>query len=180
MPLYTIRHALIADAANLAALAAKTFAETFGKDNTAEDLLLHLRSAYGVAQQSGEIADPQVVTLLGFEGEDLVGFAQVRKGTAPSCVVGDGPVELQRLYVAVSHQGTGLAAKLMQGARLAGLEFGGTHLWLGVWERNPRAIAFYRKAGFVEVGSHVFVLGGDEQRDLVFVDSLVPSSKSAA
>jgi ribosomal protein S18 acetylase RimI-like enzyme len=44
--------------------------------------------------------------------------------------------------------------------------------WLGVWERNPRAIAFYRKRGFVEAGEQIFVLGTDHQRDKVFVKPL--------
>ena len=65
----------------------------------------------------------------------------------------------------------------MQQVRLAAQEFSGTHLWLGVWERNPRAIAFYRKAGFVEVGSHTFVLGSDPQRDLVLVAPLAASAQ---
>ena len=46
---------------------------------------------------------------------------------------------------------------------------GADQVWLGVWEHNPRAIAFYRKHGFVEVGAQVFQLGGDPQRGLVFV-----------
>ena len=40
-------------------------------------------------------------------------------------------------------------------------------LWLGVWEHNPRARAFYRKWGFVEVGTHIFVLGSDPQTDIL-------------
>jgi ribosomal protein S18 acetylase RimI-like enzyme len=54
----------------------------------------------------------------------------------------------------------------------AALELGGQHLWLGVWERNPRAIAFYLKSGFEKVGSHDFVVGGDTQTDWVFVAPL--------
>jgi diamine N-acetyltransferase len=180
MTAFTIRRATISDAASLAALAAQTFAETFAKDNTVEDLSAHLRSAYGVPQQSAEIEDPKVVTLLGFKGDVLVGFAQVRSGNAPSCVVAGSPVELQRIYVAASEHGTGLAATLLQHVRLAAQEFSGTHLWLGVWEHNPRAIAFYHKAGFLEVGSHTFVVGSDPQRDLVLVTSLTASAKSAA
>ncbi len=45
-------------------------------------------------------------------------------------------------------------------------------VWLGVWEHNPRAIAFYKKIGFREVGSHVFPLGTDPQRDLIFMRKL--------
>ncbi len=42
-------------------------------------------------------------------------------------------------------------------------------LWLGVWEHNPRATTFYRKAGFVAVGTHTFLLGQDLQTDVVMV-----------
>jgi len=41
------------------------------------------------------------------------------------------------------------------------------YVWLGVWEENPRAIQFYKKNGFVEFDKHLFVLGEDEQTDLM-------------
>ena len=50
---------------------------------------------------------------------------------------------------------------------------GAITLWLGVWERNPRAIAFYRKAGYVDVGAQVFVLGTDPQTDRIMTRPLV-------
>ena len=46
-------------------------------------------------------------------------------------------------------------------------------MWLGVWEYNPRAIRFYEKHGFVEVGSHVFQLGKDPQIDLLMQKKLI-------
>ena len=52
------------------------------------------------------------------------------------------------------------------------LERGCDVVWLGVWERNPRAISFYRKVGFAEVGEHVFQLGSDPQRDVVMALTL--------
>lgn len=55
----------------------------------------------------------------------------------------------------------------------AQLRFGAADVvWLGVWERNPRAIAFYRRSGFVEVGEHVFQLGSDPQRDVIMAKAL--------
>jgi len=41
------------------------------------------------------------------------------------------------------------------------------YVWLGVWEENPRAIAFYKKNGFVEFDKHIFKLGNDEQTDIM-------------
>ncbi len=68
----------------------------------------------------------------------------------------------------------------MHAARAAAQELEGLHMWLGVWERNPRAIAFYIKSGFVEVGSHVFIVGNDRQTDLVLVSSLSDHVATAA
>jgi RimJ/RimL family protein N-acetyltransferase len=51
-------------------------------------------------------------------------------------------------------------------------ELGGRTLWLGVWERNPRAIAFYEKCGFRDVGSHDFWVGNDCQTDRIMVTEL--------
>jgi GNAT superfamily N-acetyltransferase len=103
----TIRRATPDDAADVAALAAKTFFETFAADNRPEDMAAHLATAYGVAQQSAEIADPDYVTLLAFADDALAAFAQVRRKTPPPCVTGDGPIEIHRFYVDQRWHGQG-------------------------------------------------------------------------
>jgi ribosomal protein S18 acetylase RimI-like enzyme len=180
MPPFTIRRASAADAGALARIAAQTFAETFAAENSPEDLALHQQASYGADLQRAEIEDPDVTTLLAFLGEELVGFAQVRRKAAPSCVTSDRPVELHRFYLVRSVQGKGIAAALMRAVHVAGRELGGLSIWLGVWERNPRAIAFYMKSGFQRVGSHVFVVGSDHQTDFVFVGQLSEPVTSAA
>lgn len=146
--------------------------------NTGEDMDLHCRVSYGEAIQSGEIADPYMLTLL-CEGDDgLVGFAQLRWDGAPDCVTARFPGEIQRLYVADAWHGKGIAQELMR-ACIREMEARGSDvIWLGVWEHNPRAIAFYRKSGFVEVGEHVFPLGNDPQRDIVMVRTVASSPSS--
>ncbi len=179
-----LRRAVVADAAALAALAAETFTETFAADNRPEDLAAHLAASYGVAQQTAELQDPGVITLVAEQDGALVGFAQIRHADAPVSVTAAAsttrsathpaavPVELQRLYLRRVAHGTGLGAALMHGAREAAVALGGTHLWLGVWERNPRAIAFYMKSGFVRVGSHDFFVGDDRQTDWLLMTPL--------
>jgi diamine N-acetyltransferase len=164
-----IRRGVLSDAAALAELAARTFADTFSADNKPEDLQAHLASAYGVPQQSAELADADGVTLLAERDGKLIGYAQVRRHAPPPCVTQDQPIELRRLYIDRSAHGTGVAGVLMSAAHNAARELGGKHLWLGVWERNARAIAFYTKVGFKQVGSHVFQVGSDPQTDEVFV-----------
>lgn len=179
MHLFHIRLGESADAAPLADLAAHTFTETFGADNTPEDLQAHLASAYGAAQQAAELADPLERTLLVFRGEELIGFAQVRRKEFPDCVVAERPVELHRFYLVRSAHGSGAAKPLMQAALAAARELGGAHIWLGVWERNPRAVAFYLKSGFAKIGAHDFVVGSDVQTDWVFMAPLQAADVSA-
>jgi ribosomal protein S18 acetylase RimI-like enzyme len=103
-----------------------------------------------------------------------VGFGQLRAGAAPAGVGGRSPREIYRLYVAEAWHGRGVAQPLMRRLIEQALGSGADGVWLGVWEHNPRAIAFYRKSGFVEVGEHTFVLGTDRQRDLVMQYRGVP------
>ena len=77
------------------------------------------------------------------------------------------PAELNRLYVAAAWHGKGVAQALLKDAMKSAKDAGADCLWLGVWEHNPRAIAFYRKCGFEDVGSHHFMLGTDRQRDVI-------------
>jgi putative acetyltransferase len=167
-----VRVGLVTDAAQLAAFATRTFTEAFAKDNRPEDLEQYLASAYGVAQQARELADPQVVTLLAHEGSTLSAYAQVRRSGPPSCVGVLAPIELQRFYVDRPFQGRGVAGMLMGVVHDAVDAMGGRHVWLGVWERNARAIAFYRREGFVDVGSKDFYVGPDRQTDRVLVASV--------
>lgn len=167
-----MRRGVPADAAELAAFAARTFEATFAADNRPEDMQAHLTATYGIAQQRAELTDPSVATILAVYGTELLAYAQVRQKPPPACVTHDAPVELHRFYLDRNAQGSGLATRLMQAARLAALEFGGRHLWLGVWERNPRAIAFYKKCAFVDVGSTFYMVGPDKQTDRVLVTAL--------
>lgn len=167
-----IRRGVVADAPALAAFAARTFSEAFGADNRPEDMQVHLATSYGVPQQTRELTNPDVVTLLAHRGETLVGYAQVRRQAPPPCVTHERPIELHRFYVDRPAHGTGVAQVLMSAAHQAARELGGMHLWLSVWERNPRAIAFYTKVGFVDVGSTYFYVGPDRQTDRVLVAEL--------
>ena len=165
MPL--LRAATGSDARELAELAERTFRATFEAVNTPEDMALHCQASYGAAIQGRELLDPAVATLVCEHEGRLVAYAQLRQGEAPECVQAARPLELQRLYVDREWHGRGLAQQLMSAALAHAERAGADRVWLGVWEHNPRAIAFYRKYHFHEVGDHVFPLGTDPQRDIV-------------
>lgn len=179
VPLPTVRRAHRLDAKQLSALAEETFRDTFAAVNTPDDMALHCRTHYSEEIQAQEISNPKMVTLLCEQGGRLVGFAQVRWGEAPGCVAADAPGEIQRLYVVSDCHGTGVAHDLMNACVDEIRGHRSDVVWLGVWERNPRAIAFYRKLGFLEVGEHVFSLGSDPQRDIVMARPAADSQSDA-
>ena len=176
-----IRRGTAADAAALAELAARTFNETFAADNRPEDIELHSAQAYGEALQLQEILDPEIVTLLVEVEGQLAGYAQLRSGNTPECVTGENPIELWRFYVAQPWHGRGIAQSLMRSVEVNALDRGARTLWLGVWERNERAKAFYRKTDFCDVGSHVYMVGTDAQTDRILARPLsttIPATTS--
>ncbi len=173
-----IRRAVADDAAALAALAERTFIDAFGARNRPEDLALHCAASYGEAIQRGEILDDALATFVAEGSGGFSGYLQLAWGTPPPDIVSARPVEIRRFYVDAPWHGRGLAQALMATA----VEFAATRdadlLWLGVWEENPRGIAFYRKCGFAVVGSHVFLVGSDPQRDLLMTRSRVGAGAS--
>lgn len=154
-----IRRATPGDAARLAEFGARTFQETFGAHNRPEDMEAFLSTAYGVDVQLAEIIDPARVMLIVEEGDALIAYAQLR--------VHLPEVEIGRFYVDSAWHGRGIAQSLMSAVLDLVRDLGATRLWLGVWERNAKAIAFYEKCGFVDCGSQPFLLGSDLQTDRV-------------
>lgn len=167
-----IRIGVPEDAAALAELARTTFHDTFAADNNPADMALHLERAYGVYQQAAELQDPRLVTLLVEVGGEAVAYAMVRDQPPPACVTGPEPIELWRFYVRQAWHGRGVAGPLMARVRDEARARGAGTLWLGVWEHNARARAFYAKCGFTDVGEHVFLFGTDPQTDRVMAMTL--------
>jgi ribosomal protein S18 acetylase RimI-like enzyme len=102
----------------------------------------------------------------------LAGMAYVIDRSPNDVVSGNHLVELQRFYVDTPWHGRGVAHALMEAVIGTSKALGGDVLWLGVWERNARAIAFYRKQGFERVGAKTFRLGADVQTDDVMCRAL--------
>jgi diamine N-acetyltransferase len=167
-----IRHATIADAAALAALGERTYRDTFAAENNPDDLDMYLARAYGEPQQRREIENADGVTLLvvSDDDSDLMAFAQLRLSASPH-----GEMEIARFYVDQPHHGKGVAQALMQAVMETSRALGATTIWLGVWERNWRALAFYGKCGFQDVGSQPFLVGTDLQTDRV-MSRVIPTT----
>lgn len=168
----TIRRANPEDAGLLAELGARTFSETFAADNSPEDMAAYLAASFSPAQQTAELADPATTFFIAEVGGLAAGYAQLHVGEAAEGVEGSKPVELVRLYVSREWFGRGVGEALMRACVEEARRAGHGTIWLGVWEQNGRAQAFYRKWDFRAVGEHVFQLGSDSQRDIVMERAL--------
>jgi ribosomal protein S18 acetylase RimI-like enzyme len=168
-----IRHADPTDAQRLADLALRTFHDTFAYQNSAEDMAAHIARSYSKELQLAQIQAPAIRSLVVEQDGDLIGYAQLRSGHTPDCVASTQAIELWRFYIDRAWVGQGIAQRLMQAVHDEALASNADTIWLGVWEHNARAIAFYRKCGFREVGAHDFHLGSDQQTDLIMVCEVI-------
>lgn len=162
-----IRIADPSDSELLARLGAQTFHQAFGADNTSEDMAAYLAQSFGPEKQSAELAEPGTTFLIAEVEPEAVGYARLREGPAPVCIPGLRPMEIVRFYSVAAWIGRGVGATLMAACLQDALRKGCDVIWLDVWERNARAIAFYERWGFRTVGAQPFVLGFDIQRDLL-------------
>ncbi|MDH3733367.1 MAG: GNAT family N-acetyltransferase [Gemmatimonadota bacterium] len=171
-PAITIRRVESREAGRLAALGARLFEETYREFTDPSDMASHLAGMYGEEIQRVELADRDVITLFVEAAGDPIGYIQVRRRSTPESVEHQADVELRWFYLDTAYHGGGVAGPMMDAAEAAGRELGGGEMWLSVWTRNPRAIAFYVKRGFEEVGKSEFDVGEDRQTDLIMVTSL--------
>lgn len=162
-----LRRAVPADAASLARFAARAFSDTFATQNTPEDMAAYVDEAFGEAQQRAELTDPQCTVFLAERDGEIVGYVMLRDGPAPDCVPDTSTIEIARLYAGQRWIGAGIGALLMQRCLVEAAARGRRTIWLGVWERNVRAIGFYQRWHFSIVGSQPFQLGSDRQNDRV-------------
>jgi GNAT superfamily N-acetyltransferase len=168
-----IRYATATDNVLLAELGAKTFYDTFATDNTPEDMSAYLADSFSPAKQKAELADPASVFLIAEIKGKTAGFAFLKESRQPpENITGLRPIEIVRIYAIQEWIGHGVGATLMQACFDEAKRRGCDTLWLGVWDRNSRAIAFYQKWGFIQVGTQTFDVGNDPQNDLLMQISI--------
>ncbi len=174
----SLRRARVTDAALLASLSERLFVDTYADQNDPEDMRLYVSENFTEAAVAKDLADRRTTFVIGTENGEAVAYAKLHRGEAPACVSGPEPIELARLYVARPLHGKGAAAVLLNTCIIEAQRVEARTLWLGVWEKNARARAFYAKHGFEAAGRHEFVLGKDVQQDLVLVRPIVKEKQA--
>ncbi|ETP69832.1 hypothetical protein G159_04735 [Planococcus glaciei CHR43] len=168
----TIKKCTLDDVVELQAVSKETFTETFQEQNSPEHLNAYLERAYNLEQLEREIANPSSYFYFVLYDQQVAGYLKINTGNAQSEEMGEDSLEVERIYVKKDFQKHGLGKQLLNKAMEMALELNKSKIWLGVWEENDNAIAFYQKKGFVQTGAHSFFMGDDEQIDLIMTKSL--------
>lgn len=168
----SVRRARVEDAACLTRFVRQNFIDTYAEQSDPENMRIHCDTYFGLAQQTAEILDRDGVVLMAYCDDELAGIAQVVRRPPPECVPHDHALGLFRYYVQKDWHGKGVAKILLDSVLTTAQNMNGQHLWLTVWEHNPRAIAFYHKMGFANVGVSDYTFGSEVQTDFVLVKAI--------
>ena len=170
-----IRPCLISELETLQKIGYETFDDTFRVWNKPENIDHYLAEAFNSDKLFTELSNPDSHFFFLFVEDDLAGYIKVNVAPAQSDLNDPESLEIERIYVRKSYKGKGLGTRLMDYALRFAVEMGKRYAWLGVWDQNSDAIAFYQKMGFSEVGRHPFLLGDDLQTDLIMKKELDPN-----
>lgn len=168
-----IRPCVPGDEHRLSLVARASFLETYAGIVAGGDMLLFGEGTHSPAAYAGLLADAGVDLFLATlePGEAPVGYAMVCKPDLPVAIA-EGDLELKRIYALHRFHGGGLGGGLMSAAKQAARARGARRLLLGAHGENHRAIAFYRKHGFAQVGTRVFHVGENFYDDVVLAANL--------
>ena len=150
----------------------KTYRDTFAESNSEALMLQYFDEALTSEKLLQELQTVGSHFYFIYLHDQLAGFLKVNEGTAQSDEVATNSLEVERFYICKQYLRNGLGKKLMAFAYGLAKQSRKSSLWLGVWEGNLAALAFYKAQGFYKIGEHPFNMGGDMQTDLLLKKDL--------
>jgi ribosomal protein S18 acetylase RimI-like enzyme len=162
-----IRKAAAEDLLLLQDIGRRTFLHTFSSSNTEESMLKYLAEGFSAKRLHAELSNKNSQFYFAMLGEDVVGYLKLNIGTAQTELKEDAGLEIERIYVLEAYHGLKVGQALYDKAIEIARALHSAYVWLGVWEKNTRAIRFYEKNGFVAFDKHLFRLGDEEQTDIM-------------
>lgn len=162
-----VRKVTLEDLKILQDIGRKTFFETFSDSNTEENMNQYLDEGFSSDKLLQELSNDQSEFYFALDQDEVVGYLKVNSGESQTENHDALSLEIERIYVLKDYHGKKVGQILYEKAIQLAIDKKVEYVWLGVWEENPRAISFYKKNGFVEYDKHIFVLGDDEQTDIL-------------
>ncbi|MEH6908384.1 GNAT family N-acetyltransferase [Neobacillus drentensis] len=161
------------DSSKLQEISYETFNETFKDQNSPENMIAYLERAFNLNQLEKELSIIASQFFFVYFNNEVAGYLKVNTKDAQSEEMGEESLEIERIYIKNKFQKHGLGKYLLNKALEIAMELDKTKIWLGVWEKNENAIAFYKKMGFVQTGVHSFYMGDEEQIDFIMTKTLI-------
>ena len=162
-----IRHCLLNELETLHLIGYETFDETFRSMNSPETMDTYLNESFSLEKLAQELGKTYCKFYFIYSDSTLAGYLKLNYAPAQSDINDSESVEVERIYVRKEHKGKGLGKVLMEYAFQQAIQNKKAYVWLGVWEKNVKAITFYEKMGFEEAGQHSFRIGNELQSDLI-------------
>ena len=150
----------------------QTFTETFKDNNSEKSLNYYLNTAYELTKLEKELENPHSEFYFAYFNNELAGYLKININDAQSEKMGENALEVERIYIKKSFKRRGIGRHLIETAEQLAKKYQKNLMWLGVWEYNPKAIAFYETLGFKVIGAHSFFMGEEEQTDLIMSKQL--------
>ena len=169
---YQIEEVSLTDINDLQQISRQTFLETFGSQNNAKNMSEFLDEAYKIEKLEKEINNPNSTFFFLKVKNQIAGYLKVNEKDAQTEKIVPNALEIERIYLKQSFQHQGLGLVLIKLAEEIAKKKNKNNMWLGVWEKNYQAQAFYKKDGFVRISQHTFVVGEDPQTDFILVKRL--------
>ncbi|MFQ3625141.1 GNAT family N-acetyltransferase [Lactobacillus johnsonii] len=169
---YEIKEVLADNSRELREISRQTFLETFGSQNSTENMREFLDTAYAEEKLKDEVENGNSSFYFLTVDNKVAGYLKVNEGDAQTEQVVPNALEVEKIYLKQDSQHQGLGLVLIKLAEKIAKEKEKDNMWLGVWEKNYQAQAFYEKDGFKRVSQHTFVIGEDPQTDLILVKRL--------
>lgn len=166
---FTIRQCTLRDVAAIQQIGRQTYFETFKPYNTEENMNDYLDRAFADAKIRQEFENPQSEFYVVETDGVVAAYLKINQLDAQTEPMDSDHLEIERIYVLQEFQKLGLGKLLYDKALERAKELGKSKIWLGVWEHNNNALAFYNKIGFDRIGQHSFFMGDDEQIDHILV-----------
>lgn len=160
-----IREATVEDARLIADISHRTFYETFAAHNSKEDMDKFLGQQFTRGKLIMEVGSRGNIFLLAYNNDVVAGYVKLRNERVPPGMGNANALEVARIYAMTDQIGKGVGSVLMQSSMDIAKQLKKEWLWLGVWEKNERAIEFYTKWGFEKFDETDFLLGNNLQRD---------------
>lgn len=162
-----LKEVTLDDIASLQKIARLTFIETFAESNTEEDLHKYVADSFNEERITNEVKNPNSLFYIAWDDLEPIGYFKVNFKGAQTELQEQDSLEIERIYVKSEYHGKKVGQLLYNKALEVAQSTDKSSIWLGVWEKNPRAIRFYEKNGFQAFDKHIFKMGDDEQTDIL-------------